>query len=54
MIKFHCVIDIIFEAENIDDAFEKLCQHFKNVSESKLEYIGKMSIEKVKNEQIIL
>lgn len=45
MTKFHCVIDIVFEAEDIDDVFVQLSKHFDDVMESKLEYIGNIKVE---------
>ena len=50
MYEYHCKIDTVFEAENIDDAFEKLSGHFSNVIDSKLEHIGEMSIKKVEDD----
>jgi len=31
--KFHLIADVKFEAENIDDAFAKLAEHFSDLAE---------------------
>lgn len=36
MIIFKMRADLEFEADNIDDAFKKLSEHFKNAEESQL------------------
>ncbi len=52
MMEFKLIIDIIFEATNLDDAFKKLENHFKflqdpeNLKDPKLILKGKIDLKK--------
>ena len=52
---FHFIADCVFEAENIDDAFRQLEDHFgdlRKVGESKLSCVGRIAIKLVKPKNI--
>lgn len=55
MKKFHLVIDIVFFAENLDSAFEKLSEHFRQLKENTAdtvgEFIGEVHLHPMENEE---
>ncbi len=60
--EFHFKADAKFEAENIDDAINKLSEHFKSlyqecidedITSDYLEFIGEMHISPTKDEEML-